>query len=83
MNKSGQVQDPETKARHLAYVKQQVQGKLRRIIAGLEAGSLEVEMYHDNKSMGHAEVNVILKGDYLGSSHRVHLVTSEDWATHF
>lgn len=38
-------------------------------------------MYHTDKSTGHCEYNVILKGDYLGTSHRVHLISTQDWAT--
>jgi len=64
-------------------VKQQILSYLESTKAALEAGSLEIEMYHDSNSMsGHSEVNFILEGDYLGSRHRVHLTATQDWPTY-
>lgn len=63
-------------------VKQQVLAYFERIRAGLESGSLEIEMYHDNAKAGHSEVNFILTGDYLAAYYRVHLTGTQDWPTH-
>jgi len=63
-------------------VKQHVLAKLKRVVEGLESGSLDVEMYHDHNETGHSEMNVILMGDFLCAYHRVHLVATEDWPTH-
>ena len=38
-------------------------------------------MFHQDKSTGHCELNVILKGDYIGTAHRVHFTSTQEWST--
>lgn len=63
-------------------MKHQILAYLDNVRAALEAGSLEIEMYHDqNSTGGHSEVNFILEGNYLGSQHRIHFTSTQDWST--
>lgn len=38
-------------------------------------------MYNQDARTGHSEVTAILKGDYLGTARRVHLISTQDWST--
>lgn len=78
----GPVQDPDTRRAILAAAKEEILANLQNIREALSSGSLEIEMFHQDKSMGgHCEINVILKGDYLATAHRVHLIATQDWST--
>jgi hypothetical protein len=65
----------------LAAAKSEVLSQLQMIFDALSSGSLEIEMYVQDAKTGHSEVTFLLKGDYLGTSRRVHLISTQDWST--